>query len=207
VPRRQGGACDVGAFEVALSKTVLTAAPNQAAPTHAVTLTARVMPNTGTFHDPDAAAGAVTFRTGSTVLCSGKELNASGVATCSTTKLPPGTPTVTATFVSSSPYLASAGTAKPVIGTTPAFTSAQTARATVGRPTTITIHASGTPSPTITEVGGTLPKGMSFRRGTGSATISGTPAAGTAKTYVVHLRAANVRGSATQTLTLTVAHR
>ena len=131
-------------------------------------------------------------------------MNSSGVATCATTKLPAGTPTVTARFASTSPYLNSTGTTKLTVGTAPKFTSANNAKATIGKDKTITIHASGAPAPTITKVSGTLPKGMKFTGGKGGAVIAGTPARGTAKKYVLHLRARNVRASASQRFTLTV---
>jgi hypothetical protein len=204
VPRPQGGACDAGAFEATASQTALTASPNPAAPGSTVTLSAQITPNAGTFHDPDPVAGTVTFKTGTTTLCSKKAVTSAGIATCTTNQLPAGTPTVTASFASTSPYLASTGTAQPVIATMPNFTTANTARATVGVHKTITIRASGNPAASITKTSGALPAGMRFTPGTGTATISGTPARGTARKYVLHLRASNVRGAATQTFTLTV---
>jgi hypothetical protein len=204
VGRPQGGGCDVGAFEVNASQTIVKATPNPASPGKTVTLTAKIIADTGTFHDPDPVAGKVTFKTGSTLLCSGKAVNSSGVATCVTTKLPTGTPTVTARFASTSAYLNSTGTSKVSVGTAPKFTSPTKAKATIGKDKTITVHASAAPAPTITMVGGTLPKGMKFAGGKGRATIAGTPARGTAKKYVLHLRAGNVRGRTTQTFTLTV---
>jgi hypothetical protein len=204
VSRPQGGGCDVGAFEAAASHTVLTAAPDPAAPGAVVTLTATTTPHAGTFHDPDAVAGKVTFKTGTATLCTAKPVTSAGTASCATTALPAGTPSVTATFVSSSPYLGSAATAKPVVGTMPDFTSANSASVTVGISKTITVRATGTPKPTIRKASGTLPKGMRFTGGKGTATITGTPAAGTARMYVLHLRAANVRGRVNQTLTLTI---
>ena len=169
--RPQGGACDVGAFEAAASQTAVTAAPNPASPGTTVTLTARVTRDTGAFDDPDPVAGKVTFKTGSTTLCSGKAVDSSGVATCTTKTLPAGTSTVTARFASTSPYRKSTGTTSVVVGTAPGFTSPNHAKATIGKHITISVAASGTPLPAITKVSGALPQGMKFTGGNGSATI------------------------------------
>ena len=202
--RPQGGGCDVGAFEAGASQTVVTAAPNPASPGTAVTLSAKVTPDTATFHDPDAVRGKVTFKTGTSTLCTGQAVTSSGVATCSTTLLPVGSRSVTATFKSTSPYLNSTGTTSVVVGTTPAFTSTNHAKATVGKHTTITLSASGAPKPAITKFSGTLPTGLTFTAGKGTATITGTAARGTAGKYLLHLRADNVRGRDSQRFTLTV---
>jgi hypothetical protein len=204
VSRPQGGGCDVGAFEAAATRTALTAKPDPAAPGTKMTLTAKITPHAGTFHDPGQVAGKVTFKAGKTVLCSGSTVNHAGVATCATTKIPTGAPTLSATFASTSPYLNSADARKVVVGTLPRFTTAEHATATIGKHKAITIRASAAPAPTITKMSGVLPKGMKFVSGRGVATISGTPARGTAQKYVLHLRAANVRGHAAQRFTLNV---
>jgi hypothetical protein len=85
----------------------------------------------------------------------------------------------------------------------PAFTSANSATFVVGTSGSASITATGSPSPTITE-SGTLPSGVSFTTGTGSATLAGAPAAGTAGTYTLTITATNSAGTATQTFTLTV---
>ena len=169
-----------------------------------MTLTAKITPHAGTFDDPDPVAGKVTFKVGKTVLCSASPVSHAGIATCATTKVPAGARTVTAAFASTSPYLNSQDARKVVVGTRPKFTTAGHATATIGKHKTITVRASATPTPTITKLSGALPKGMKFVPGKGRATITGTPARGTAQKYVLHLRAGNVRGRATQTFTLTV---
>jgi hypothetical protein len=64
--------------------------------------------------------------------------------------------------------------------------------------------SSGYPSRSLSETGA-LPAGVSFVAADGSATLSGTPAAGTAGTYPVTLTASNgTSPDATQTFTLTV---
>jgi hypothetical protein len=86
-----------------------------------------------------------------------------------------------------------------------AFTSATNTSFTLGQSNSFTITTAGTPTPSITE-SGTLPSGVSFKdNGDGTATLSGTPAAGTAGTYSLTLTAHNgVASDQTQTFTLTV---
>ena len=82
----------------------------------------------------------------------------------------------------------------------PAFTSAASATATVGKALSFQASASGYPAPTFSE-SGTLPKGVSF---SSAGLFSGTPAAGTAGTYAITLTASSSVGSVTQGFTLTV---
>jgi hypothetical protein len=85
----------------------------------------------------------------------------------------------------------------------PAITSAATATSNVGAPFAFTVTATGEPAPTLSETG-TLPTGLSFvNNGNGTATISGTPAAGTGGTYPLTITASNSAGTATQSFTLT----
>ncbi len=91
-------------------------------------------------------------------------------------------------------------------GTAPAITSAQPASFQAGVPMSFTVTSSGAPQATVTETG-TLPTGLTFAQNAdGTATIAGTPAAGTAAgTYQLNLRAHNGVGSdATQSLKLVV---
>jgi hypothetical protein len=68
----------------------------------------------------------------------------------------------------------------------------------------LTIKASGYPTPVLSETG-TLPSGLTFTDNrNGTATISGTPTAGSAGTYQVMLTAASRLGNASQMFTLTV---
>ncbi len=86
----------------------------------------------------------------------------------------------------------------------PTITSASTAAFVVGTAGTYTVTTTGYPAATITE-SGTLPTGLTFTAGTtGSATISGTPASGTAGTYPVTVTATNVSDDSTSTLDLTI---
>ncbi len=91
-----------------------------------------------------------------------------------------------------------------VVDQAPAITSAATATATVGKAMSFTVTTTGYPNASLTETGA-LPTGLSFTaKANGTATISGTPAAGTGGTYTVNLQAANAAGSAAQGFVLVV---
>jgi hypothetical protein len=87
----------------------------------------------------------------------------------------------------------------------PAITSANTAPFTVGTAGSFTVTTTGYPAAAITKIG-SLPSGLTFTdNGNGSATISGTPAAGTGGNYTMNLTAANgVSPNANKTLTVNV---
>jgi large repetitive protein len=88
------------------------------------------------------------------------------------------------------------------VNTAPVITSANSTTFTVGTAGTFTVTATGTPAPTFSETG-MLPTGVTFNTTTG--VLSGTPAAGTGKTYPIMFTASNGVGSnATQNFTLTV---
>lgn len=86
----------------------------------------------------------------------------------------------------------------------PAFTSSAEAAVVAGETSTITVTTSGSPAASLT-ASGTLPPGLSFTPGAdGTATISGTAAAGAGGDYPIQLTATNPNGTATQDLTVTV---
>jgi hypothetical protein len=87
----------------------------------------------------------------------------------------------------------------------PAITSADNTTFTAGTAGTFTVMTTGVPTPAISETG-TLPSGVTFvNNGDGTATLAGTPAAGTGGTYAITIGAANgVTPDATQNFTLTV---
>ncbi|QBB71920.1 hypothetical protein ELE36_17000 [Pseudolysobacter antarcticus] len=87
----------------------------------------------------------------------------------------------------------------------PAITSANTTTFNVGSVSSFNITSTGTPNATLGE-SGTLPSGVIFTPGGGgTATLSGTPAAGTSGSYPLTLTATNSIGSpATQNFTLVV---
>ena len=85
------------------------------------------------------------------------------------------------------------------------FTSAATAQFVVGTAGSFTVASRSYPAATIT-ASGTLPTGLTVTdHGDGTATLSGTPGAGTGGTYVLTFTAANgLAPNATQTVTVTV---
>ena len=87
----------------------------------------------------------------------------------------------------------------------PAITSANSTTFTVGSAGSFTVTSTGAPVAALSETG-TLPSGVTFvDNGNGTATLSGTPAAGTAGAYVLNITANNgVAPNATQTFTLNV---
>jgi glycosidase len=87
----------------------------------------------------------------------------------------------------------------------PAITSADNTTFQVGQAGSFTITTTGFPMPALSESGG-LPDGVSFTdNGNSTATLSGTPAAGSGGTYLLTITASNgVSPDATQSFTLTV---
>jgi hypothetical protein len=87
-----------------------------------------------------------------------------------------------------------------------AVTSSTSATFTVGSPGTFSVTTRGFPAPTLSKGAATLPSGVTFvDNGNGTATLSGTPAAGTGGTYPMTITAHNGIGSdGTQNFTLTV---
>ena len=90
-------------------------------------------------------------------------------------------------------------------GTLPSITSANSTTFTVGVAGTFTVTATGAPTPSLSEIGA-MPGGVAFKdNGNGTATLSGTPAAGSAGSYSFTITAQNGAGTnATQGFTLTV---
>ena len=88
----------------------------------------------------------------------------------------------------------------------PAITSASSTTFTTGTAGTFTVTTTGFPNSALTEIGA-LPSGVTFvDNSNGTATLAGTPAAGTAADYSLTITAANgVTPNATQSFTLTVA--
>ena len=84
-------------------------------------------------------------------------------------------------------------------------TSPAAATFTVGQAGTFTVTTSGNPLCQLSETG-TLPSGVTFNSGDGTATLSGTPAAGTGGTYTFTITATNTAGYDTQSFTFTVNH-
>ena len=100
-----------------------------------------------------------------------------------------------------------AGQSIVIAAVPPTVTSAATANAQVGSPFTFTVTTTGSPLPTLAITAGTLPTGLTFTPNAtnGTATITGTPAAGTGGTYPITITATNPGGIATQAFSLFVA--
>ena len=86
----------------------------------------------------------------------------------------------------------------------PGITSADHTTCTAGKACAFTVKSTGAPAPGLSEKGA-LPRGVTFKdNGDGTATLAGTPAAGSGGTYPFRITATNVAGSDTQSFTLTV---
>ena len=88
----------------------------------------------------------------------------------------------------------------------PSFTSAASTIFTVGQPGSFGITTYGSIPMSLSVTSGNLPSGVTFTGGNGTATLAGTPAAGTTGTYTFTITASNLvpPNTATQTFTLTV---
>jgi len=104
------------------TSTSVTSAPNPSFFGQPVTLTATV---TGAYNTP---TGTVTFTSGTTTLCANVAFNSSGVATCTTSTLPVGNDTVTATYSGDANNAPSYGSTQQTVNTT--VTALVAARAT-----------------------------------------------------------------------------
>ncbi len=91
------------------------------------------------------------------------------------------------------------------VQTMPVITSVNSAAFSIGQVGSVTVTATGSPTPTLTE-SGALPNGVAFTdHGNGTATLAGAPSAGTQGTYLFTMTAHNGVGSDfTQSFTLTV---
>ncbi len=89
-----------------------------------------------------------------------------------------------------------------VVGEVPSITSADSTTFAVGTDGSFQATASGYPTPITWSETGALPSGVTLDGSTGL--LSGTPAAGTAGTYPITLRATNSAGTGTQAFTLHV---
>jgi large repetitive protein len=86
----------------------------------------------------------------------------------------------------------------------PTITAAAKEPFTVGTAGSYTIKTTGSPFPALTE-SGALPSGLTFTdNGDGTATIAGTPAAGSAGSYPVTVTATNGTGTAQKAVKITV---
>jgi hypothetical protein len=175
------------------------------------------------------SAGSTTFTVGTagtfTVTASGfpaptlTESGAlpSGVTFNTATGVLSGTPAAgtgnayTLTFQATSTSGTATQTFTLTVNEAPTITSANNTIFPTGTTSSFTVTATGYPKLAFTNASftgctaSTLPSGVTFTdNGNGTATLTGTPAAGTGGTYTVCLNATNVAGSFNQTFTLTV---
>jgi len=189
----------------ASTSTSVSSSANPSTAGQAVTFTASVTVTTPGAGTPTAT---VQFSIDGSPFGSPVALNGSGQATSpSTSSLKPGIHTVTATYSGDTSFTGSSGTLSggQTVNQAPAITSANHTTFTVGSAGSFMVTTTGFPTPTLSE-SGNLPTGVSFvDNGNGTATLSGTPAAGTAGSYPLIITASNGVGTpATQSFTLTV---
>jgi hypothetical protein len=90
------------------------------------------------------------------------------------------------------------------VGSPPTFTSAPAVTFATGVDKQFTIRATGYPTPNLSETGN-LPSGVTFASpANGSASLSGTPAAGTGGLYPITVTAHSATGTTQQSLVITV---
>jgi hypothetical protein len=141
------------------------------------------------FTESGTLPNGVSFNTATGVLTGTPMVNTAGIYTLNfTPKNATGTGT-TQTFTL-------------IVDQPPAITSGSTATFTEGTFASFNVTATGFPTPTFSETGA-LPNGVTFNDTTG--VLSGTPAAGTANTYMITIFAMNgVDPEASQDFTLIV---
>ncbi len=151
---------------------------------------------------------------GSGSLSNNTTTTASGVATYSTLQVSAAgtndqlmaTLALNPAISSTSPAISVASSSFDVTATSaPSVTSANAATFNLGSAGTFTVTTSGSPTPSLSE-NGALPGGVTFTdNGDGTATLSGTPAAGTSGSYSIAITANNgISPNGTQSFTLTV---
>ena len=169
---------NVGSSAAVATTTTLTASPTQANAGQSVTMTATVAAKSGS-----TPAGTVTFLNGTTTLGTGT-LNGSGVATFSTTSLPAGTDSITASYAGNTTDAASVSSAVSVtinssaaVATTTTLTASPTqtnAGQNVTLTATVAAKSGSTPAGTVTFLNGTTTLGTGTLNGSGVATFSTT---------------------------------
>jgi hypothetical protein len=157
--------------------------------------------------------GTVSFGTDSTGMFGSSGMctlsaSATAASSCSVSYTPSvaGTHHITATYGASGDWAGSGHSTPLTVDTAPGITSQSSQTFTVGAHGTFTVTTSGTPSPALSITSGTLPTGVTFTDdGDGTATLAGTPAAGTGGSHALTIKASNgASPDATQSFTLTV---
>jgi hypothetical protein len=142
-----------------------------------------------TFIESGTLPNGVTFNSSTGVLTGTPMVNTSGIYTLHFTPTNAAGTGLTQTFTL-------------IVDQAPAITSGNSATFTEGMFSSFNITATGFPTPSFSETGA-LPNGVTFNDTTG--VLSGTPAAGTANTYLITIFAMNgVDPEASQDFTLIV---
>jgi hypothetical protein len=156
--------------------------------------------------------GAVTFtvKSGQTVVGTPVQGSVSGGTASASFSLPagqsPGNYTIAVSYSNSQGNIIDSGDTNAILAvqTAPTVTSGNSAAFIAGQGGSFTVTTTGFPAAAL-KVTGTLPSGIIFTdNGNGTATLAGTPAAGSSGIYTLHFTAANSAGSVDQTFTLTV---
>jgi hypothetical protein len=158
---------------------------------------------TGAFgNSPTAPTGNVTVSDG-TNSCIGTV----AAGSCNIALTTAGARTLTASYAGDTNFNGSDSTGvSHTVNQAPAITSANSTTFEVGAAGTFAVTTTGTPAVTTITKTGSLPSGVIFTDNSdGTATLSGTPAAGTNGNYSISITASNgVAPDATQNFTLTV---
>jgi hypothetical protein len=121
-----------------------------------------------------------------------------------------GTPTTAGTYavplVATNAYGSVQQTLTITVQQAPAITSGGAATFAAAQAGTFTVTASGVPAPALSATSTpALPSGVTFKdNGNGTATLAGTPAAGSQGSYTLTIAAKNSAGTAAQSFALTV---
>lgn len=182
----------------AATTTTLSSSANPSVFAQTVTFTATVGAAPGT------PTGNVIFTVDGAPV-STATLNGSGQATYAGAFTTLGTHTLSAAYQGDSRYSTSAQNLNQAVSLAPAITSGDTTAFTVGQAGSFTVTTFGYPTAGLSK-SGSLPTGVTFvDNSDGTATLAGTPAAGTAGTFSLTITAGNgTSPDATQSFTLTV---
>lgn len=161
----------------------LLVTPSSSVAGHPVTLSAKIT-GTGGSTGP---VGTVTFSAQGGSLCSAPL--AGGAASCSTTKLPVGSGTVTATYSGSTDYAAATAEASDLVVAPLTITTTTLPPGVLGQAYSFPLTASGGTAPlTWTLTGGSLPQGLSLSP---AGLISGVPTSAGAQPVTISVRDAS----------------
>ncbi len=210
LPRPQTG-CDAGAYQTGTYTPTVTASPSTQTIDPGATATVQATVDIGASPAPAGlpvefavTAGPDTGQTAAAVTAT------TGTATFALTHSgTPGTDVVSVTSPiapgAAAPGVVSATPAEVVVGAAPQIGSGDSATFSAGHASTFEVTATGTPTPQISETGA-LPNGVTLVDHTdGTATLAGTPAAGTGGVYPITITATNGIGTpASQPFVLTV---